>query len=42
MLCKANETVVREEATKSLVKISELLTDADVHNVFAPLVVKLA
>jgi len=41
-LCKESETVVREEATKSLRNISKSLMDAEIQNVFAPLVVKLA
>ena len=41
-LAKHDETVVREEAAKSLIKICECLSDAEIQNVFAPLVIKLA
>ena len=41
-LAKADETVVREQAARSLTKISEVLSDAEIQNVFAPLVIKLA
>ena len=41
-LCKHDETVVREQSTKSLNAICETLSDAEIQNVFAPLVIKLA
>ena len=41
-LAKADETVVREQATKSLTTICQILSDAEIQNVFAPLVIKLA
>jgi serine/threonine-protein phosphatase 2A regulatory subunit A len=41
-LAKEDETVVREQAAKSLTTICESLSDAEVQNVFAPLVIKLA
>ena len=41
-LAKHDETVVREEAAKSLIKICTALSDADIQNVFAPMVIKLA
>ena len=41
-LAKQDETVVREQAAKSLTTISENLSDAEIQNVFAPLVIKLA
>lgn len=41
-LAGANETVVRMQATDSLNKICEKLSDAEVQNVYAPLIIKLA
>mmetsp|Transcript_30059 Transcript_30059/g.40710 ORF Transcript_30059/g.40710 Transcript_30059/m.40710 type:complete len:539 (+) Transcript_30059:52-1668(+) len=41
-LAKMDETVVREQAAKSLTTISEQLSDAEMQNVFAPLVIRLA
>jgi len=41
-LAKHDETVVRMEAAKSLTIISKELSDAEIQNVFAPLVIKLA
>lgn len=41
-LAKHDETVVREEAAKSFIKICQALSDADIQNVFAPMVIKLA
>lgn len=42
VLCKHDETVVREQATISLSIICKYLSDAEIQNVFAPLVIKLA
>jgi len=41
-LAETDETVVREEAVKSLTEISSSLTDAEMQNVFSPLVIRLA
>lgn len=41
-LAKQDETVVREQAAKSLVSICQKLTDAEIQNKFAPMVIKLA
>lgn len=41
-LAKVDETVVREQATKSLTTISRALSDAEIQNVFAPMVIRLA
>jgi len=41
-LAKCDETVVREQAARSLTVISESLSDAEMQNVFTPLVVRLA
>jgi len=41
-LTRQDETVVREQAAKSLTAISEKLSDAEIQNVLAPLVIKLA
>lgn len=41
-LAMEHETVVREQASKSLVAICEHLSDAEIQNVFAPLVIKLS
>lgn len=42
VLAKSDETVVRDEASKSLIKISTALTDSDMQNVFSPMVIRLA
>jgi len=41
-LARQDETVVRDMAANSLVKICKDLSDAEIQNVFAPLVIKLA
>ena len=41
-LAKVDETVVREQAARSLTTISEALSDAEMQNVFCPLVIRLA
>lgn len=41
-LAQSDETVVREQAARSLTIISESLSDADMQNVFTPLVIRLA
>jgi len=41
-LSRQDETVVREQAARSLTTICENLSDAEIQNVFAPLVIKLA
>lgn len=41
-LAMHDETVVRVEATKSLNKICETLSDSEVQNNFAPLVLRLS
>ena len=41
-LAKSDETVVREQSARSLISISESLTDAEIQNVFTPLVIRLA
>jgi hypothetical protein len=41
-LAKQDETVVREQATKSMTNISKALSDAEIQNIFAPLVIRLA
>jgi serine/threonine-protein phosphatase 2A regulatory subunit A len=41
-LARQDETVVRDQAAKSLQLISENLSDAEIQNVYAPLVIKLA
>ena len=41
-LAKSDETVVREQATKSLTKICQNLSDEELQNVFCPLVIRLA
>ena len=41
-LCKVDETVVREQATKSLAEISKNLSDSEIVTVFAPTVIRLA
>lgn len=41
-LCGASETVVRNKATDSLNSICDRLSDAEIQNVYAPMVIKLA
>lgn len=41
-LCKQDETVVREQATRSMGIISAALSDAEMQSVFAPAVIRLA
>lgn len=41
-LAKQDETVVREQATKSMSTIGKALSDAEIQNIFAPLVIRLA
>lgn len=41
-LCSTDETVVREQAVKSLSKISDALTGADIQGIFAPMVIRLS
>lgn len=41
-LAKSDETVVREQASRSLICICEALTDAEIQNTFTPLVIRLA
>jgi serine/threonine-protein phosphatase 2A regulatory subunit A len=41
-LAKQDETVVREQAGKSLNTIAKSLSDAEIQNIFAPLVIRLA
>ena len=41
-LAKVDETVVREQAAKSLTTISKALTDTEIQNIFAPMVIRLA
>ena len=41
-LCTHDETVVRDQASKSLTIISKHLGDAEMTNVFCPIVIKLA
>ena len=41
-LCGADETVVREQAVKSLTKIAEVLSSTDIQGIFAPMVIRLA
>ena len=41
-LSKVDETVVREQAAKSLTNISKVLSDAEMQNIFLPLVIRLA
>lgn len=41
-LAKKDETVVREQATRSLTTISKELSDAEIQNIFCPLVIRLA
>lgn len=42
VLCCVDETVVREQAVKSLAKIADALTGADINNVFAQMVIRLS
>ena len=41
-LASSDETVVREQATKSLTAICKMLSDEELQNVFCPLVIRLA
>ena len=41
-LASMEETVVREEAVKSLIKLAEMMPDSDIVTTFAPTVVRLA
>ncbi len=41
-LAKSDETVVREQAARSLISICEVLSDAEIQNVFTPMVIRLA
>jgi len=41
-LCNADETVVREQAYKSMNSISSSLSDTEMQSVFAPIVIRLA
>ena len=41
-LALVDETVVREEASKSMSSIAEYLNEMEIQNVFAPLLMKLA
>lgn len=41
-LCSTEETVVREQAVKSLSKIAEVLCNPDIQNSFVPMVTRLA
>jgi serine/threonine-protein phosphatase 2A regulatory subunit A len=41
-LARADETVVREQATKSLTTISKSLSDSEIQNQFIAIVLKLA
>lgn len=41
-LCSTDETVVREQAVKSLSKIADALTAADIQGIFAPMVIRLS
>ena len=40
-LARSDETVVREQATKSLTTISKMLTDAEIQNLFSAMVIRL-
>ena len=42
MLAKHDETVVREEAVRSLSNICSVLSEADIQNNFCPMVIRLA
>lgn len=41
-LCTTDETVVRDQAVKSLSKIAEALTNSDIQNIFAPMMIRLS
>ena len=41
-LCSTDETVVREQAVKSLAKISSVLPNSDIQNFFAPMLIRLS
>ena len=41
-LCNADETVVREQAYKSMTSISVVLSDSEMQSVSAPIVIRLA
>ena len=41
MLCSVDETVVREQAVKSFVLLTESLSDNEMQNIFAPLLLKI-
>ena len=41
-LAKQEETVVREQATKSLATLAKSMSEAEIQGVFAPMVIKLA
>jgi len=41
-LAKSDETVVREQATKSLTNLCNNLGDEELQNIFCPLVIRLA
>lgn len=41
-LAKSDETVVREQSARSLILISEALSDSEIQNTFSPLVIRLA
>jgi serine/threonine-protein phosphatase 2A regulatory subunit A len=40
ILCCVDETVVREQAVKTLSKIADSLSGADIQNIFTPIVAK--
>jgi serine/threonine-protein phosphatase 2A regulatory subunit A len=42
VLCSVDETVVREQAVKSLSKIADSLSATDMQNVFAQMVIRLS
>lgn len=42
VLCSVDETVVREQAVKSLSKIAESLSGPDIQNIFAQMVIRLS
>jgi len=41
-LCSADETVVRNQAVKSLINISKALSSSSIEEVFAPMVIRLS
>lgn len=41
-LCSTDETVVREQAVKSLFKIADSLSGNDIQNIFAPMIIRLS